>query len=394
MCCFSRAVELVGATKIFARGRRDGYQALVYSMNVLASEAVAMILPLPVPVGAADDAVRFVDLSGYPRFFEDLRSAFPSMAFAPLSRGAAPAELVERQKLVVHRVGSFEASFVPTLADFARLDERFRLSPDVWGQLPQYADWGFAVFQLSPSGDEQTLHPMAFEFPRRDPSALFFPTVHVHDGTVHDTAHFDHDLYCQAEGILAATLDWTASFGPLGDHVQESASRGLVRASAPGWTRAIHGKAKNEDVMLRAGDVVWNGGDVVSCHGESWTARLHGSYARRHPGQVDPMRRPWVETSRQRLDDVFRALRDGVPDLVAKHGAEWGLAPHDGEIPSFWPNRYPKVQKPGTFVFMGELYTSRVEHQEVAFSFASPPSRDTERAIEGAVRGLLERAVG
>jgi hypothetical protein len=40
---------------------------------------------------------------------------------------------------------------------------------------------------------------------------------------------------------------------------------------------------------------------------------------------------------------------------------------------------------------MGELHTARVEHQEVAFSFARAPSRETERAIEAAVRGLLDR---
>jgi hypothetical protein len=38
---------------------------------------------------------------------------------------------------------------------------------------------------------------MVFEFPRRDTSSLFFPTVHVHDGKVHATAGFDHALYCQ-----------------------------------------------------------------------------------------------------------------------------------------------------------------------------------------------------
>jgi len=50
--------------------------------------------------------------------------------------------------LKVEQVGSFEASFVPTLADFQRLDPRFRLPDTVWQQLGRYAKYGFAIFQL------------------------------------------------------------------------------------------------------------------------------------------------------------------------------------------------------------------------------------------------------
>jgi hypothetical protein len=37
----------------------------------------------------------------------------------------------------VREVGSFEASYVPKIADFSRLDERFRLPVAVWKKLPQ-----------------------------------------------------------------------------------------------------------------------------------------------------------------------------------------------------------------------------------------------------------------
>src|SRR5262249_38902619 len=93
-------------------------------------------------------------------------------------------------------VGSFVASFVPGVKDFSRLDEAFRLPAGVWDKLPQYKDFGFAVFQLKKGA--QKVHPMAFEFPRANPRQLFFPTVHIHDGTVKDRAGFDHALYCQA----------------------------------------------------------------------------------------------------------------------------------------------------------------------------------------------------
>lgn len=88
--------------------------------------------------------------------------------------------------LRVHEVGSFEASFVPSLADFSRLDARFRLPDGLWEGLPIYADYGFAVFKLK--AGERKVHPMAFEFASRDRRQLFFPTVHIHDGQIAERA--------------------------------------------------------------------------------------------------------------------------------------------------------------------------------------------------------------
>jgi hypothetical protein len=89
MCCFSQPVPHVSATSIFARVLPDGRQALAYEMSVEVPEDLAMVLPLPVPLDAGDDAVTFVDLSGYPEFFTRLSSAFPVLSFAPQARGVA-----------------------------------------------------------------------------------------------------------------------------------------------------------------------------------------------------------------------------------------------------------------------------------------------------------------
>ncbi len=51
------------------------------------------------------------------------------------------------KKLEVVTVGAYEASFVPTVKDFARLDERFRL-PTAWDALPAVKEHGFVVFKL------------------------------------------------------------------------------------------------------------------------------------------------------------------------------------------------------------------------------------------------------
>ncbi len=263
VCCFSRSVPFVGRTRIFARHAPAGRQRLVYAMDVELAAETAMVLPLPVPVSdgpPADDALHFINLEGYADFFEDLAAAFPDLGAKPASRGfdlvrAAP------QTLVVHDVGLFEASFVPSRADFARLDERFRLPPAVWDALPQYADWGFAVFRLKPKkglfgrvrgGKRQSVHPMAFSFPTREPSALYFPTVHVHDGAVHPRATFDHALYAQADGVLEATLGlgWSRSVTELGARVDAARAQDVVDGRRGGFATALLGERRNDDVWL------------------------------------------------------------------------------------------------------------------------------------------------
>ncbi|MBZ0235908.1 MAG: hypothetical protein K8M05_26510, partial [Deltaproteobacteria bacterium] len=260
MCCFSGRVAHVGGTNIFAR-RVGARQALVYAMNVELDDAVAMVLPLPV-ARAAEDALAFVDLSGYATFFRDLAAAFPqpqakaSFGLAA-SRGAGPT-------LKVHDVGDFVASFAPTPADLDRLDERFRISPELFAARPEYRDWGFAVFQLKPreatwwppwkkaARREQTIHPMAFVFESREPDALFFPTVHVHDGTVPALASFDHTLYAQVDdGELGRTLAWEASEARTERIVKVERAAGLVDGVLPPQRQRYSSRLRNVDLWLR-----------------------------------------------------------------------------------------------------------------------------------------------
>src|SRR5215467_6262836 len=194
MCCFSQPVISVTGTNIFARPDSDGRQLLVYSMTINARNDLAMILPLPVKTPAGEKDVKFIDLKEYSEFFADMERGFYNLP-PPAAGGFVALSAARSQKLEVIQVGNFEASFVPTQKDFSRLDERFRLPPDAWKQLPQYESYGFAVFKLK-SG-EMKVHPMAFSFPREKARALFFPTVHIHDGKVHSKAHFDHALFCQ-----------------------------------------------------------------------------------------------------------------------------------------------------------------------------------------------------
>ncbi len=248
MCCFSGVIERVSATSIFAR-RFGREQLLVYSMTLDTPSEVAMILPLPVARSAPD--VRFLDLEHYPEFFLDLARCFP----VPISRAAfqsfgAPQPAAY---LPVQKVGAFDASFVPTVADFARLDPRFALDTSVWRKLPAYTDYGFAVFQLAAGKAE--IHPMALTFTSRDEQQLFFPTVHIHDRSVPRRAKFDHSLYVQASA--ASSRDWEQG-SVLPREVMKLDKLGtplgsLIEPSEPVLRRQIRETRANEDIWISLG---------------------------------------------------------------------------------------------------------------------------------------------
>ncbi len=252
MCCFSRPVSFVGSTRIFGRFLDGVNQCIVYEMKLDAQEELAMILPIPVVQPAKEDAVKFADLSGYPGFFKDLAKAFP-----------APVELAYRGDpksmpfgapggpLEVKGVGSFDASFVPTIGDFSRLDAQFRLDDSVWKSLPQYKDYGFAVFKLRKGN--QTVHPMAFRFPSGMPGRIYFPTVHIHDGKVHETEEFDHTLYAQAwkTAVIKGPL-WEESAKNAGQFVNLEKTKDLIWSGGHIYKRNIVGPAKNGDTIAEA----------------------------------------------------------------------------------------------------------------------------------------------
>lgn len=275
MCCFSgypggrrfRSVEKVSGTNIFARSANgNGRQVLVYSMNLRSRIDLAMILPLPVPVACPEDAVRFISLKEYPDFFKDMKQGFPD--YPPIPRGAVglaqPVPALARPKLQVHQVGDFEASYVPTMNDWDRLDERFRIPTGIFDAVPAYREFGFAVFKLKATQqakpwfgflggkpDTKTIHPMAFEFPRADPDNLFFPTVHVHDGKFHLTAEFDHTLYCQIRG--ADLPGWRRSAGLARSFLSVSKGNGVFEPDRLCYKRDIRGDVLNEDILVQDG---------------------------------------------------------------------------------------------------------------------------------------------
>ena len=252
MCCFSRPVKHVARTRIFARPTEGNRQVVIYQMQFEAEESLAMILPVPFRSGADPKEFKFFNFSSYPKFFSDLRFGFPqsrnAMSHGLLSRryGLVPPPA---PKLEVFQMGSFEASFVPTLADFERLDERFRIDAAILRKIPGYDRMAFAVFKLKPG--RQEVHPMGFAFPRQNPKRLFFPTLHIHDGTVHPEEFFDHDLFAQGSDEQSpAVLGWVESTGLVSQFMQFDRTAEILHNNAHAYWRPIHGPFKNEDIYV------------------------------------------------------------------------------------------------------------------------------------------------
>jgi hypothetical protein len=245
MCCFTRPVKNVRDTNIFARESEGRAQFVVYEMRLESKEDLAMVLPLPVDRTRGEAALRFINLETYPEFFSDLRRGFPQQSIpSELSLGKAETS----RTLPVQEVGSYEASFVPTMEDFNRLDKRFRLPKQSWDALPEYRRFGFAVFKLKPGNNK--FHPMAFAFDRADVSTLFFPTVHIHDGKFHRLADFDHELYCQRSGQSLNVLDWEESRGHARQFAKPEKSQGILEPDDHCYRKTLHGKLANRDTLL------------------------------------------------------------------------------------------------------------------------------------------------
>ena len=249
MCCFSQPVRHVSKTNIFARRENKDRQFIIYSMNLDAAEDLAMILPIPYQANADKPQVRFINLEKYGQLFADMDSGFPvpvSRTYGgPFSAAAAPQN---RGKIKVETVGSYDASFVPTMADFGRLDERFRLPAGVWEKLPQYEKYGFVVFKLKKGS--ATVHPMAFSFPTALTVQLFYPTVHIHDGELHARADYDHALYCQTElGQGMNHKRWEASPALSQAFMKPQLTGGIVVKDHQIYKTTIHSEDKNVDII-------------------------------------------------------------------------------------------------------------------------------------------------
>ncbi|MDB4477107.1 hypothetical protein N9018_02770 [Rhodopirellula sp.] len=258
MCCFSQPIRSVSRTRIFGRLTEQKSQFVAYQMRYKSDYANAMILPIPIQQPSKQRCIRFIDLSGYPQFFDDLDKGFPKSK--KLTKSIASESGPAKDRLKVHKVGGFEASFVPTANHFSKLDRRFSIAKDIWKKIPAYSEYGFVVFQLHEL--DGTPHPMAFDFDTRMTDATFLPTIHIHDGEVHQRENFDHTMYIQNPEIDLAAGDyqghklwdlksgWRRSFAEAEKFIDLERAQGMIAGHLRVHCKIMKGKFANKDQII------------------------------------------------------------------------------------------------------------------------------------------------
>ena len=84
-----------------------------------------------------------------------------------------------------------------------------------------------------------------------DATRLFFPTVHIHDGTVHAKADFDHVLYAQSRPPESLDLaGWRESETLAKNFLKIEKARGIVSGDDHCYQKTLTGKLPNRDIWL------------------------------------------------------------------------------------------------------------------------------------------------
>lgn len=206
MCIFSREVKSVSATKIFASiayadlpwigpGRRPYVrQTLVYENQYAASDELAMVLPIPAALGSS--SIELIDMSSRRKFFEALEALFSDPYTKSL--GGRGRFMTRGGPLPVISCGDYLVSICPRQEDMKQLHPMFQVDSDIWDDesLQHYRSYSFVVAKLK--AGTQKMSPLAFSFVSKLASAVYFPTLHVHDGRLPARAEFDHTLYLEA----------------------------------------------------------------------------------------------------------------------------------------------------------------------------------------------------
>lgn len=263
MCIILAQVQHVNATKIFTCLTADQHrQFLVYSNEVETDEDDnCMILPVPNP-----GTVTFVNLSKYAKLFDDLEANFyksrrSSMnMYASLTRSASIGDSLERPRLVVHDVGAYSASIVPTVDDFDRIDTtHFTLPDDLERILRTTYDGQFGYIVCKLKKGKHSYHPFAYSHMKHSSNLLFIPTLHYHPHGYGMTkaieADWDHIIYSVATDLDTTSHDEYAfspkdsvKYNKLPEDIRWMRDQRFKR-----WTK--HGSGKNRDLWV-AGNVM------------------------------------------------------------------------------------------------------------------------------------------
>jgi hypothetical protein len=249
MGIFSAPVRVASTFNFFARANAD-HQFLACNFRYEADTPFALILPLPTPPDTPASAVRFINLSGYDEFFSDMRRGFPDLTRDTGKQSFTDRLLEKVRDWLDLDTTQIEFAFFPNRTVLAEMRDSWPVSEAVWTALEPYAACGLVGLKLEAGANR--LPPVAFEFPRRDPDEVTFPTAHNLPPSA--VATLRHGLYAQTS---KRSLQWRISISAEDDRplrarefVKTDRTLGLIDPDQPIVSRRLVGAADNVDVRL------------------------------------------------------------------------------------------------------------------------------------------------
>ncbi len=191
---FSQPVTELADINLYGRVSGDR-QCLVVALRYTAEAETALVLPLPVRKGCGAHEVRTLSMDHCGSFFASLAMGFTSGPTAN-RRGTSDEEEDAPKTVRFTRASVKKSVYVPTITDFADVDWQWKLPTTTLAAHPQYGSFGFMLHVL-PAGTNVRVGPVALDFPTRDPSRIFFPTLQSRGGPVPQSVMQDCVLYCQ-----------------------------------------------------------------------------------------------------------------------------------------------------------------------------------------------------
>lgn len=221
---------------------REGRQSLAVSLRISAATDLALIVPVPVTPGATETDVRLLSTDGSQSLFDSLASGFVGSAERPHRQDAEEADAPRTVRYAAAQ--AMRAYYVPSIADFDQVGPHLRFPEAALASRPEYASYGFYVFEL-PAGQDVRIVPMAFDFPTRHPEAVYFPTWYGDPTWMPEEGHRDITVYTQ----FGERLGWQETRETATRFVNAGASRGLIAPDRTVQRKILFGDGNNEDLL-------------------------------------------------------------------------------------------------------------------------------------------------
>ena len=98
----------------------------------------------------------------------------------------------------IPKIGGYSVSLIPDTIGLNRVDSNEFIIGEVVLNVLKYKyskGFSFLICRFDGSVDNIKMHPIGYTHKMIKPGILFTPTLHIHDGVIHDVSNFDHQIF-------------------------------------------------------------------------------------------------------------------------------------------------------------------------------------------------------